>query len=78
MVVANAIAAHPQVARSGMTQLIAAAQVPGQHRHVLRSIANALGAIGPDAKAALPVLREMAKQPLVRWQANAAIRSIER
>jgi hypothetical protein len=78
MVIANAIAAHPQVARSGMAQLIAAAQVPGQHRHVLRSIANALGAIGPDAKAALPVLREMAKQPLVRWQANAAIRSIER
>jgi len=76
MVVANAIATHPDVARRGMAQLIAAAQVPGQHRHVLRSIADALGAIGPDAKPALPVLEQMAKQPLVRWQAEAAIRAI--
>jgi len=78
MVVANAIAAHPDVAKRGMAQLIAAARVPGQHRHVLRSVATALGAIGPDAKDALPVLREMAATPLVRWQAQAAIRNIEK
>jgi hypothetical protein len=77
MVVANAIAAHPDVARRGMAELRIAAQVPGEHRHVLRSIATALGAIGPDAAEALPLLRTLAEEPLVRWQAEAAIRSIE-
>ncbi|MGD8328802.1 MAG: hypothetical protein PVJ49_05150, partial [Acidobacteriota bacterium] len=75
--VANAIAAHPDVARRGMAELMIAAQVPGEHRHVLRSIATALGAIGPDAAEALPLLRTLAEEPLVRWQAEAAIRSIE-
>lgn len=78
MVVANAIAEHPDVATRGKAQLLAAAQVPGEHRHVLRSVATALGAIGPSATDALPVLRELARQPLVRWQAEAAIRAIER
>jgi hypothetical protein len=78
MVVANAIAAHPDIAKRGMSQLIAAAKVPGQHRHVLRSVATALGAIGPDAKDALPVLRDLSNMPLVRWQAMAAIRNIEK
>ena len=76
MVVANALAAHPDVAKKGLNELIAAAMVPWQHRHVLRSIADALGAIGPDAKPALPALEQMMKQPLVRWQASAAIRAI--
>ena len=76
MVTANALAAHPADAKRGLKQLIAAAQVPGQHRHVLRSIADALGAVGPDAKEALPVLQEMRKQPLVRWNVDAAIRAI--
>lgn len=77
MVVANALTAHPDVARRGKAELIAAARVPGQHRHVLRSVASALGSIGPDAKDALPLLRELAAMPLVRWQAQAAIRRIE-
>lgn len=76
MVVANAIAAHPDVARRGMDALVAAAQVPGEHRHVLRSVATALGSIGPDAASALPVLEALAAEPLVRWQAEAAIRDI--
>jgi hypothetical protein len=76
MVVANAIAAHPDVARRGMAQLITAAQVPGEHRHVLRSVATALGAIGPDATAAIPALEALAAEPLIRWQAAAALRAI--
>ena len=77
MVVANAIADHPEVARRGMEALMTAAQVPGEHRHVLRSVATALGAIGPDASEVLPLLRMLAEQPLVRWQAEAAIRRIQ-
>jgi D-arabinan exo alpha-(1,3)/(1,5)-arabinofuranosidase (non-reducing end) len=77
MVVANAIAAHPEVARRGIDALMVAAQVPGEHRHVLRSIATALGATGSDGARALPVLRTLADQPLVRWQAEAAIRVIQ-
>ncbi len=77
MVVNNAVAAHGTAAKRLMTQLIAAAQVPGEHRHVLRSVAMALGSIGPDARVALPVLRELEKMPLVRWQAEWAIRKIE-
>lgn len=76
MVIANAIAAHPAVAARGFAALVAAAQVPGENRHVLRSVATALGAIGPDAQAALPVLEMLAEEPLIRWQAVAAIRKI--
>lgn len=78
MMVANAIAAHPDVATRGKAQLIAAAQVPTEHRHVLRSVATALGTIGPDAKDALPALRALMAQPLIRWQAQAAIKAIEK
>jgi hypothetical protein len=77
MVVNNALAAHGTAAKRLMPQLIAAAQVPGEHRHVLRSIAVALGSIGPEAQPALPVLRELEKAPLVRWQAQWAIRRIQ-
>ena len=77
MVVAWAIAAHADVATRGMAALMTAAQVPGEHRHVLRSVADALGAIGPEARQALPVLRTLAEEPLIRWQAEAAIRRIE-
>ncbi len=77
MVVNNALAVHGTVAKRLMPQLITAAQVLGEHRHVLRSVAMALGSIGPEARPALPVLRELEKMPLVRWQAQWAIRKIE-
>jgi HEAT repeat protein len=77
MVVNNALAAYGSAAKRLLPQLIAAAQVPGEHRHVLRSIAVALGSIGPDARSALPVLRELESMPLVRWQAQWAIRKIQ-
>ena len=57
-------------------ELIAACEVPDQHVHVLRSLADALGAIGPAAAAALPVLRDLQKMPRVAWAATAAIRRI--
>ncbi|HEY3204349.1 MAG TPA: hypothetical protein VGL03_11880 [Thermoanaerobaculia bacterium] len=42
------------------------------------SCVSAPGAIGkPAATPALPVLRELAKIPGVRWAAEAAIRNIE-
>jgi hypothetical protein len=77
MVVNNALAAHGEAAKRLLPQLITAAQAPGEHRHVLRSIAMALGSIGPDALPALPVLRELERLPLVRWQAQWAIRKIQ-
>jgi len=49
----------------------------GEQVPVLRACANALGAIGRAATPALPVLGEIAKQPRVRWAAEAAVRSIE-
>jgi HEAT repeat protein len=57
--------------------LIAACKVEGQHVHVLRSLADALGGFGPDASRALQVLNELARIPRVEWAAKAAIRRIE-
>jgi hypothetical protein len=57
--------------------LIAACKVEGQHVHVLRSLADALGTFGPDASRALQVLNDLAKIPRVEWAAKAAIGKIE-
>jgi hypothetical protein len=43
---------------------------------VQRAIADALGALGPQAKAALPLLEQLQTLPRVRWSARAAIRKI--
>jgi hypothetical protein len=43
---------------------------------VLRSVADALGAIGPAAASALPALEELRKLPRVRWAAEAALKKI--
>jgi D-arabinan exo alpha-(1,3)/(1,5)-arabinofuranosidase (non-reducing end) len=56
--------------------LIAACTAAGQQVHVLRSLADALGAMGPAASAALPTLRDLTKIPRVEWAAKAAIRRI--
>jgi HEAT repeat protein len=63
---------------STLDVLMVAGREDGQHVHVLRSIADALGDLGRAAAPALPLLRELAKQPRVRWAAEAAIRKIER
>jgi Protein of unknown function (DUF2961)/HEAT repeats len=75
---ANAIASIGKGAGPAVPALIAACSVEGEQIHVLRACASALGAIGrPAATPALPVLRELAKLPRVRWAAERAIQSIE-
>jgi hypothetical protein len=61
---------------SVIDRLIGACRVADQHVHVLRSLADALGDLGPQASRALPTLRELAKIPRVAWSADAAIRKI--
>jgi hypothetical protein len=56
--------------------LVAAGREPGQHTHVLRAVADALGALGPAARPALPLLRDLEKLPRVQWAARAAITKI--
>ncbi len=78
LMTANALAAIGKDAAPAVQALIAAGAVAGEQVHVLRSVAAALGAIGkPAAAPALPLLRELAKMPRVRWAAEAAIRAIE-
>ena len=77
MMSAQAIASLGPGAAPAIDALIQACRRPDEHVHVQRSLADALGAIGPAAKTALPDLRQLAKIPRVRWNANAAIRKIE-
>lgn len=76
MMAADAITRQGAGAKPAFDALLVAAQVKDEHPHVQRSVANALGAIGPDAKAAVPALRELAKIPRVRWAADLAIKKI--
>jgi HEAT repeat protein len=62
---------------STIDALVAACKVPDQQVHVLRSLADALGAMGPAAMRALPVLRDLSRVPRVEWPAKAAIKKIE-
>jgi hypothetical protein len=73
---ADAIARQGKHAAPAVPALIAACEVSGEHVHVLRSAASALGAIGPNAAPALPVLHKLEAIPRVRWAARAAIREI--
>jgi hypothetical protein len=78
MMSANAIAAIGKDAAPATPALVAAGSVKDEHPHVLRSVAAALGSIGkPRATPALPLLRELARIPRVRWAAESAIRKIE-
>lgn len=78
MMSANAIAAVGKDAAPAVPALIAAGSAAGEQVHVLRSVAAALGSIGkPAASPALPMLRELAKIPRVKWAAESAIRKIE-
>jgi hypothetical protein len=78
MMSANAIATLGQDAAPAVSALIAAGSVKDEQVHVLRSVATALGSIGkPAATPALPLLRNLAKIPRVRWAAESAIRKIQ-
>ena len=74
---ADAIATKGPTAIVAIPALIRACQVKGEEVHVQRSLVSALGAIGPPAREALPVLRELAQIPRVSWPAEAAILEIE-
>ena len=76
MMSAQAIASQGPCAARALDALVAACRRPDEHVHVQRSLADALGAIGPAAKPALPELRALARIPRVRWSAEAAIRKI--
>jgi hypothetical protein len=74
----NAIAAIGPAAAAAVPALMAACSVKDEQIHVLRSCAAALGEIGkPAATRALPLLRELAKMPRVKWSADRAIKNIE-
>jgi hypothetical protein len=77
MVVAQAIARQREQAARAVDALIEACGRRDEHVHVQRSLADALGAIGPAARASLPALRELARIPRVRWSAEAAIRKTQ-
>jgi hypothetical protein len=77
MMTANALAALGVAAEPATGALVDACGVPGEHPQVLRSLADALGSIGPAARSALPVLRKLRDIPRVRWNAEAAISRIE-
>jgi hypothetical protein len=78
MMSANALAAIGPEAAPAVPALIAAGSVKGEEVHVLRAVAAALGGIGkPAATPALPLLKELARLPRVRWAAESAIRTIE-
>jgi len=74
---ADAIATKGPTAIVAIPALVRACQVKGEEVHVQRSLVSALGAIGPPAREALPVLRELAQIPRVSWPAEAAILEIE-
>jgi len=73
---ANAIGALGAKAERAVPALVVAAGARDEQVHVLRSVAEALGAIGPAAAPGLPALEALAKIPRVRWAAEAAIRKI--
>ena len=74
----NAIGSIGKGAAPAVQPLMAACSVKDEQVHVLRACAAALGEIGkPAATPALPLLKELAKQPRVRWAAERAIKAIE-
>ena len=74
----NAIAALGKDAATAVPALMAACSVKGEQIHVLRACASALGAIGkPAAVPAVPLLKELAKMPRVRWAAENALKNLE-
>jgi HEAT repeat protein len=75
---ADAIAKLGESGAPAVAALIELGEAPNQHAHVLRSVANALGAIGPPAAPALPVLEKLKQHIRVRWIAQTAIARIKK
>lgn len=73
---ADAIATIGTRAAPAVPQLIEACNRPGEHVHVLRSLAKALGNTGTPAAPAIPVLEKLQRIPRVEWPAREAITKI--
>jgi hypothetical protein len=78
MMSAQAIGSLGPRAASAVQALVQACHRKDEHVHVQRSLADALGNIGPAARVSLPELQELAKIPRVRWSAALAIKKIGR
>lgn len=76
MTAADAIARQGHEALVVMDALITAGEVKGEDAQVQRSVAIALGGIGPDAAKALSMLAELEKIPRVQATATTAMRQI--
>lgn len=74
---ADAIGAQGPAALPALDALIEAAKAPGEHVHVQRSTAIALGRLGRAASPAIPVLEQLARIPRVGPAAATAIRQIQ-
>lgn len=73
---ADAIATIGAAAAPAVPQLIESCNRPGEHVHVLRSLAKALGNTGAAAAPAIPVLEKLQRIPRVEWPAREAITKI--
>lgn len=63
MMSAHAISRQGKNALPALSALIEAGQVEGEQAQVLRNLAGALGAIGPEAATALPILQKLQVHP---------------
>ena len=75
---ADAIGAVGAAAKSAVQPLSEQLLTTGEQVYVLRSVAAALGNIGPDAAAALPALQRALKTHRVTYTAQEAILKIKR
>ncbi|MGH7870115.1 MAG: HEAT repeat domain-containing protein, partial [Candidatus Dormibacteraceae bacterium] len=74
---ADALGAMGPAAHAAVHPLAERLRAKDEQVMVLRSVATALGNIGPDARDALPALEQTLKQLRVSYAAEAAILKIE-
>ena len=75
---ADAIGSIGSTAKAAVQPLIERLLAPGEQVYVLRSVASALGNIGPDAAGALPALQQALKMHRVTYTAQEAILKIKK
>src|SRR5260221_7785157 len=75
---ADAIGSIEPAAKAGVQSLIERLLTAGEQVYVLRSVASALGNIGPGAAGALPAPQQAVKMPRVTYTAQEAILKIKK
>ena len=75
---ADAIGSIGSTAKAAVQPLIERLLTTGEQVYVLRSVASALGNIGPDAAGALPALEQALKMHRVTYTAQEAILKIKK